>query len=369
MIKKIGLLGILGFVLGCHSNPYSGFSGNYKKNPVENKPTLCGNFCIDAPPLVEIMEGSTSQVKIVGRVQTGTPIITFDNIPSWATYDVTTGILTCAPKIGDATDPNKPTETLRNYLVSVNLSSTSTGNAKSQQAIVIAVHHLAQGMQITGFDTGLRVNEGDSYQNIFQIHSLDFPNGPFYISGIDFPAGVKIASTGDPTKFSVTYAPSFTTIKTSNFQRTCFDRNYDPHMCNDLNFNLNVVDPRGNMSTVPVSWQVLDIRQNPLVVSPSPVTATFPTADFYVQVEDPNGEVPPQVSYVTPSGGSSVAQTTTASSGATATNNPYSMIHFVWSGNPSSSKGSTQYLDIKSCVQDDVNSMKQCVTNSVSVKF
>jgi hypothetical protein len=45
------------------------------------------------------------------------------------------------------------------------------------------------------------------------------------------------------------------------------------------------------------------------------------------------------------------------------------MMHAVWTGNPAADKGTTQTLNIKSCVQDDISSFQQCVTTPVNVIF
>jgi hypothetical protein len=146
---------------------------------------------------------------------------------------------------------------------------------------------------------------------------------------------------------------------------TCYDNG--PHYCLKFNFSLNVLDPHGTVTAVPANWEVLDMRQDPLVVTPTQVEATVPGADFYVHVEDPNGEAPPQLSLTTDEG--KVLLTTEASSAGNSTSNPYAMFHVVWSEIPNTEKGKTKNLNLQSCVQDDAGSFYRCITTAVSVNF
>ncbi|MGZ3721547.1 MAG: hypothetical protein ACXVA9_01370 [Bdellovibrionales bacterium] len=362
MFKKISLMASLVLLAGCHSNPYSDTQGRLTVGPPEHKPAPVSNFYVDVVPKVDVIEGGSTAIKVKGVVPTGDPVLRYENLPSFCTADSAGTTVTCSPQFGDATDPKLPNETTASYVINVNLSSTDAPAASVPQNVVVIVHHVARGLTISGFSASLQVDEGAVYQSAFQITSQDFPQGPFTVSSSDLPNGVKITGTNDPTRFNITYMPGFTTVTTMNRGGYCGGR-----MCNNLSWKLTVVDPRGFATYQSAFWQVVDVRQNPVVVTPSPVIASFPNAEFYVQVEDPNGEVAPKVTNVTTVG--KVAMTVAATSNGTVTTNPYSMMHIAWTGNPPASKGTTQVLSISSCVLSDVNVMNQCVTSPVNVQF
>lgn len=364
MLKRIGLLAALILLAACHSNPYSDTTGNLSTKPPERKPTPINNTYIEIDSSkVDVAEGTTTTIKVKGVVPEGTPVIRYDGLPGFVTADATGTVLTVSPKFGDANDPKNPSETTMSYLINIYLSSSTSPTATiPPQPLIVIVHHVSRGLVITGFDDHARVNEGASYQSFFTVQSKDYPQGPFTISSANIPVGVKISPTSDPTRFQVTYNPSFTTVKVTNRTGYCSNQ-----MCLALNWQLTVLDPRGYASTTQAFWFALDVRQNPLVAAPPTVTGTLPNADVYANFEDPNGEVQPTVSSMVSTGQVSVS--TIASSPGTAANNPYVMTRATWTGVPTNTKGTTQTLNLKSCVYSDVNVLNQCVTTPVNVQF
>jgi hypothetical protein len=370
-LKLISAAGALALLAACHSNPYAGHTERVTPDPVVHKPSVPTGYDVEVTESVRITEGAAIQIKIVGHVPApGKPVLSFDaSLPPFCSaYDPVTATVTCQPKRGDATDPANPTDNFRTWTVNLKLSSTDTPVVEITRSFTINVTHQASNLTIQGFDPSAQVLEGQTYTGVFQVGSQDTPTGPFFPSVTNLPDGLSIKPTSDPTKFQITYTPGFGAVTAGHFNSICSDKNWNDHLCVHMNWSMTVVDKRGNSTTVTANWNVLDVRQPALVVVPNGVTGTPKAVDFYIQVEDPNLEISPQVTVPAPATGTATP-TVAASGGVTKGANPYTLVHIVWTGDFSNFKNSTQTLNVQSCVRDMNGSLNNCVTTPVNVKF
>jgi len=369
-VKKIIVTVAFLALAACHSSPYDGVNGKLETKPPSQNSGKPGGFTCNMPPALDVAEGTSQSLGLGCQVPSGTPVVTYQNLPSFVTPDASKpGTLNIAPQVGDGEDPSNPTVTVKRYDITVVLTSSDSSVAESTQDLAIYVHHQDGSVTVTGLDSQPDIYEGQTYTANITVSSPDFPQGPFYLSGVNMPAGATISSTSNPNQFTITYAPSFTTVRLGNSSTSsCSDPTNDNNVaCIITNWTLNVTDPRGGLATTSTNWYVYDVRQNPIVVSPDSVSATLPEAQFYVEVEDPNGEVTPQVTAVTPDAGT--VNVTAADKNAPAPSQlPYTMMYIDWSGLNKSSSGQ-QTLSIQSCVNGSDGTMSQCVTTPVNVTF
>jgi len=362
VLQRMALAAAVLLMMGCHSNPYSGIDDKLgQAPPVVTKPQQPGGCQIQG--VIDVNEGATVKIPVTCVVPNGTPDITFQNKPAFATFLQATSELQISPQLGDAANPSNPTDTSRAYAAQVNLGLVNEPVTISSQNFTIVVHHVAQNATISNFDANAIIHEGDKYSSTFTVQSADFPNGPFTISGVNLPPGVTVQAVNSTT-FEIQYNPGYKTVTTSN--TTGFCRVAD--LCSEYAWNLNVIDPRGDMTSTKADWQVVDVRRDPIVIYPNPMSATVPSADFEIQVEDPNGEVEPLVTLVNTTTGS--ATLTVASSGIGNDMLPFSLMRALWTGVPTKSKKTVQTLKVHSCVYSDYNEdQTQCVDTSIDVQF
>jgi hypothetical protein len=354
----------------CHSNPYDGQNtARLSQDPPVKHSTLPG-FTVEAPAVVDMTEGDSNvKIPVTAHVLSGTPIITVEGLPSFATWDASSSSVILNPPIGSSVDPAAPAETTRKYTMLIKATSTDAGMSFVQQTVLVLVHHKAESLVVTGFNSQVDLPEGAPYSTTFKIQSLTFPAGPFYPVANSLPDGVTIAPTTDPTIFTITYNPNFRTVTSSNATSLCQDAAGQDHMCLGFDWTLNVTDPRGDAATVSTRWKVLDVRQDPLFTPPDNVDGTTSTVDFYVHAEDPNGErIPDVTSAADPSVGT-LTLTSVSNVNGTATTNPSTLVHVVWSGDLSSLADTTQSLSFKTCVKTAGAVPDTCITSNVQVKI
>src|SRR5262249_49751448 len=158
--------------------PYDGIDNRLSKSPVVvgNKPMRGG---CDTPAVIDIAEGTTQTLQLACHVTAGTAVINYANLPAWVTVDSTKpGTLNLAPQVGTALDSTNPTSTEKNFTITINISSSTAPGSIDSQFLTIAVHHQAQSLSVTGFDSSARILEGNTYTETIKVTSADFPQGP-----------------------------------------------------------------------------------------------------------------------------------------------------------------------------------------------
>lgn len=366
-MKKSLIFTALLLSVGCQGNPYANIDQRLLDKPVVQKPTpVSAGFMCEVPPVLELAEGASETLKLNCRVPDGLPIVTFENLPSFAVIDpATPDTVVFSPQVGDAVDPSHPTDLVRKFIVKVELASSTIPNAKRTETLLILVRHVARSLTVSDFDLGARILEGSSYESFFTVQSADFPNGPFMVSGVDLPPGVMITATTKPNRFRVSYKPDFTTVKVGSANNVCYDGMGNLVECNHISWKLKVIDPRGAIYSAQAEWDVVDVRQDPSVTVPKSVVATGGIASFYVHIQDPNGEVVPPLSAVNPPFGTVKFEEVARGSSPT----PFLMTRVTWSDAPPEAIGTTQALILKSCVKDADGGLLQCKETAVSVVF
>lgn len=370
-MKKYLGLGLLLAITGCHSNPYTGLDKRMTKQPPKEKPVNPSGFSCDVPDDgVDVPEGGTQPLQLTCRVPSGEAKIIMNNLPSFAKLDSTTpGLIILAPKTGDSVEPGNPTATMRRYVIHISLSSSDDPRTVVPQTLDVFVHRAAVSMSVEELEPEPVVLEGAVFRTTFRVVNKTFARGPFLISAIDAPPGTVISKTSDPRVFEISMRPDFTTVTSKNWSGYCPDPAARINRwCIRKPWRVNVIDPAGGLATKDTKWQILDVRQDPRVIVPNALTSTTTTADFFIQVEDPNGEVVPRVT-VLDQGPGKVSVSEAVKEGPTENRDPYVMSHVVWSEVVAENKPSDLTMKLQSCVTSTYRTWDQCVTTPISVTF
>lgn len=355
-------------VVGCskNSNPYADMSNTrLTPEPVVVRPAV-PVFAIDAPGVVDMTEGVTTKFKVSGRVLSGNPILTFEDLPKGAVYNEQEGHITWTPPAGAAVDPTNTLATTNSYQVRVYLTSSEEMKSRTQKTIVILVHHKADNVAVKGLDPKVTIVEGILFERTIQINNPSFPTGPFVVTAAGAPPGLVITPTKDPTQFTLTYMASYSTVMANDYQSYCYNGNQSAR-CKAFKWTLQVLDPRLYANSFPVEWTVTDNRQNPVASVQANIDAKGLTAEFYFQVEDPNGEGIPKITDVDAKMGS-VTFTAIFFNDKPAFGNPNAMMRGVWTGLPKAFAGTRQNLSFKVCASR-MYSDELCVTRTIGVFF
>ena len=366
MFKRVSFITTAVLLTACHSNPYDGVSGKLEPIPVSVAalpPT------VQAQRVIDVTENKTVTAPISGTVSVGTPVLAFNNLPSWATF--ANGTLTLSPPSGAATDPSNPTSQVFEYELELTISSSANPVAKSSQTIVVIVHHAATTLSVNVPSTP-DIFEGQQFTTTFKVTSSSFPTGPFQIGATKMPGNMTVTPTPDPTVFSINYTPDFTIAKVTDFRirLNCMDSQGNTQVCSQIPWTLTVIDPLGDAQTSTLNWNVFDVRQKPNVVVNPVVAPVGTTAEFDVYVSDPNQERIPQVQILTqPAAGGTVTATSTTDSNSSGSVLPYALYHISWTGFPPNLKGTAQSVTFNTCVLDQTSQPNNCVNTTVNVDF
>jgi len=351
---------------GCNSNPYAGMSeSRMKAEPVVIRPAA-PVFDIEAPRVVDMAEGVTSKFKVSGRVLTGTPVLTFEDLPKGAVYNEQENEIEWTPPPGAAVDPSNALATTNSYQVKVFLTSSEEMKSRTQKTIVILVHNRAHNVVVNGLDPKTDLFEGVKFEKEIKINNPSYPSGPFVVTAVGAPPGLIITPTQDPTKFKLTYNPSFSVVMINDYQNYCYNGSQSSR-CKTYNWTLHVLDRRNFSASFPVIWAVADKRQEPVASVPASIDARGLTAEFYFQVEDPNGESVPTIKEEDVKMGS-VTFTAVFANDKPAYGNPNAMMRGVWTGLPKAVVGTKQNLSFKVCSKHSYYD-ETCVTKSIGVFF
>ena len=361
------LLGLaaLGLLAGCHSNPYDKMQDRLTPQPVVVRPAA-PVFDIEAPEVVDMTEGEASNFRIKARVLSGDPVVTFEGLPKGAVYDAATGEVHWTPPMGAAVDPSNPLSTTNSYQVRIFLTSTEEKKSRTRRSVVILVHHRTEDTKVLGFEPKPTLREGEAFVQTIEIVNSSFPKGPFSVSIGGAPEGVVVEATSEPTKFLIKYTPPYSAVTSDSYTRYCYLTS-ESGRCKITNWTLHVFDSRRYATSFQTEWSVLDKKREPNASVPSSVEGSGLAAEFYIQVDDPNGEMVPEVKIEgAPMG--VVSFITVQSNEKPTFGNPGAMMRAVWTGLPSSVAGTKQKLDLKICTAR-YYSDQNCVNRSVEVSF
>jgi hypothetical protein len=255
MLKKLALLSVVSCLCACHSNPYDGTSGVVlRQTPGDGgqvKP-----YSIDAPATVPIIEGTVLAVPVRGIVPSGSPNLSFTNLPDWATYDTQAQILSLSPPVGASHNTFDPLSNLMTYIVTVTLiSDAENDHVKFGAPIVIIVHSASPSAQITSFKQEAQFPQGVSNTFYFEVASTKYPTGPFQVSGINMPDNLVIKPTSAGSRFEVDYSPARDMVTDNISDRTPAVAGFKTKT---LSWTLIVVTPDGTATNLVAHWVILD---------------------------------------------------------------------------------------------------------------
>lgn len=356
MYYRVLCLLVVILAIGCNSNPYPDRGLYFQQKldpPKEEKP-----YGLQVDNVINFDEGIESEFFVKGWVQGDKAIITFDGLPSAAHFDESTGRVTWKPSMDAANDPNDPMVIERSYEVRVSLRGAQDPDRslRLQQPILLIVKDRPQKFEIVGLPSYDDLREGQTYNIALQVIDEDFPSGPFDIAADGLPRGAVISRVpGDPTKIMVTFRPSYDFVTA------------DDTGLKVVPWMLHISDRRHQIDQN-IQWSVHDVRLLPKIISPRQVKQGGSEINFSIRVEDPNGEVVPELTNDAPPFGNLTVETA-ASWSPGDEGNPFKMVAVKWSGIPADKAGQKESLRFNTCVKSSATQMLNCSNFDIDVNF
>lgn len=358
---QLSLLWIVGALLfGCGQNPYPK-EGKLLSSEPEKPVAIPPPFVLDIPLQVDLEEGTMAEIPVHASVpKPGTPIVTFKDLPEGAAFDSNSMKLTWNPSF-EAGNDNDPHLASRSYQVSAALSSSADTVTTVQRLVNLVVHDSPRAFKITVEKEQITQNEGETVTIPLRITSEDFPEGAFRVLGLQMPSGAEIKKTNEPTLFQLVYPSNFlgATINDSSSSGKYYKR---------MKANVAAELPSGRMASLDVNWDLMDVRQNPVVSAPTALAAGL-DANFTLSASDPNGEVQPKVSFDKPSFGNFKVSDLTPFDRNNRITKTMTLKAIRWTDIPSDQIGKTTHLKYEVCVKRNYYSLDRCTQHAIDISF
>lgn len=340
---KRTLLILLSFwIVGCGQDPYADMNGlsdspqgkKENKQPFENphEPVLL----IDSPAYFSFVEGAESKHHFYIQVpETGTPVITFKNLPQGLVFDAKGVSLTWTPALGLGQDPTDPFANFRTYPLTIQLSSTEMPHRTVEKEVSLLVYKRSNTLSVKLFNTIYYLYEGESRTFSFEIQDAEHPNGPFDIQLNGFPQGTTLRrDPANPSHNYIDMVIGYSVLKGSEYSKP-------------FQGEVFVISPSGARAAPSFSFTVYSRNQYPIVSFPSSIYQG-PNVSFLLTAQDPNEDAPPTIQlYSTPGFGK--PELVLLSAHERKSSLPTAHYEFHWSGIPNSYAGKSYLVKFKAC--------------------
>jgi hypothetical protein len=347
-LKNIGAVlcvGLLALATGCNQNPYEGTGTLVLTKP--QLPPLETTFLIDAPDSVDCNENEECWAYVKGYVpDTGNAVLSIEGLPPGATYHADSGKLDYTPDFSIVDLAADPTVTEKTFNLTLVVRSTEDLTREITRSFPLVVHNSFRPMTATISGT-TSVNEGTLITQDLTVQNLDYPNGPYDVSLENGPTGAQIiADPANPLHYTVQFTPSFATATLQNPTA-------------NFSFNFLIKTPDGNLLRRAQSWQVNDLRQVPVLVSPNDITVSVQNPVFTLILSDPNGEVTPNLGIgQDPAFGTLALSPVAGQPGS---------VKITWNGLSAANVGMTTVLSFTTCALTALGAQTYCTEKQVTV--
>ncbi len=360
------LLTTLLVTAACTQNPFP-TSGRVVQRQPEKPAPVVPPLVLDSPETVEVMEGQLAEFPInVSVPKPGKPLLSIQGLPAGAVYNPETGKVTWTPTFQDANDTRDLSVIVRTYPLKMQLSSSEDPVTVTQGSTLLVVRDVTRPIKVTlpAPTTPTELKEGKLHEQIIDVQSEDYPNGPFEIQIKNLPVGALVQrDLTNPARFKVIYTPSFREVNV-NETFSSFSVFVDKAL------EVSVFGPRGVTTTANTTWRIFDVREKAILLSPVKITQGT-SVSFTISAEDPNGEEAPSLSLAPrPSFGLSELKVETTNPGNPARGvNPSTVASFRWVQIPPEKIGTTADVVIRACVKRSRWVKDFCTDQTVKVTF
>jgi hypothetical protein len=359
-IYGIALISILS---GCQQDPFgSGLKPGQRiltNNPNTGRETP-KVFSVEAPDLIECTESMACGAEIRGHVpEPGTPVITIKGLPNGAQFDPSTSVLNYTPDFNVVDVANHPDQTMILIPLTVTVRSTADAITETSRSINLLVRNKLQPVElnVTGVTT---IDEGKQLEQIVEVTSPDFPNGPLSVSAIGAPVGTEVRPvSGSNNSFRVRFTPAFSFAGVGDsFSNSIYYKRVK------VSYQANL--PLGQPSVKDVYWTVNDVRQSPSVSAPETLIQGL-DVNFSIRAEDMNGEVAPRITVNSTVPFGRLTTTTVAETQGQGVVYPSRIVQVRWDQLRVNHLGTTTPIEYEICVQRSTNNFSHCVTKTVKI--
>ena len=356
-MKFLPLLFLL--FVGCESDPYPEDADvQIRESKPQSDPADALSMVVSEK--YTFYEGTSHDIRIIAFAEAPyKPELTVEGLPAGATFDSEKLLINWTPGQFDGNSPTNPGATSKNYYVTLMLRSDKPNSEVRVEVVTIEVMDVPLGIEYDGSDK-LLVEEGDELSYEFTIHNTDYPQGPFDVKAIDFPAVIENVA-GDPTKFRMTLKPDYHFVKITDPACSTFYGNH----CVHFDGNIRITNPANHIKEQPFVLEVKDKRLEPKIVVPAKLTQGLNTS-FQVSGYDLNGDNPPKIKLVSDAPTYGVF-TELKPVKYPETNS--SVLSIKWTDIPTTYNGSTVDFTFEVCAQDQDGYYKNCVEDTTKVKI
>ena len=360
-MKYLLLLSLILAFIGCEKDPYPGEGGLRTKPRGERGNKIPPNG-LQVLEKYTVKEGDNLSIKMKASVpKPGKPIVWVEGLPPGAEFIEEDLEIKWQPGFYAGNDLKNPAITVRNYSFKVFYKSTEDEPNTSQTATVqILVEDTPRAFSISTSDEG-NVDEGRTLEHVFDINSVDYPQGPFKVSTKGMPANTKIVKVTD-TKYKLVFTPDYLHVKLNEDDNRCSTYSKD---CKLYNGTIFVENPAKHPADKDVAIKIHDVRR-PLSLHVPENTTQGLDVTFAVTSVDPNGEAPPKLKLISgrPGNGRGVLELTPSQVPA----DNLARLELAWKDIPLDMNGKQHTFEFESCVLGPNNCETKSVTFTVKVK-
>jgi hypothetical protein len=351
---------VMGVVSGCNQNPYTSSVKPGQRIVVENPANgqvVPKVYSLEGPTKIECVEGESCGAEFIGHVPSpGSAYFLVSGLPKGASFDLATGIFTFTPGYDFVDVGTNPAQSVAEVDMVVTVRSTTDSITNYSVPVTLKVSNKMQATNIN-LNAIYDLKEGVPFEQIVEVNSLDFPQGPFTLNMLVAPEGALVTPVaGNPKQFKFTYTPDYNVV---NFNST-----YGTTKNVTVSFNLG--SPLGKEIKKDITLTVHDVRQDAIVTTPDKVTLDVDNTMFAIRAEDLNGEDTPKI---TVSGSVPFGKISSMEMDeSTSTNsNPSKIVVVKWDGLNPLQYGTKTPINFEVCVNSTSSSQRRCTQNKVTV--
>ncbi len=353
----------MSILAGCQQDPFSnGLKPGQRilSNNPNNTHQAPKVYSVEAPDLIECTESIACGAEIHGHVpEPGTAIVTIRGLPTGAQYDATTGFLNYTPDYTVVDVATHPEQTMILVPLTISVRSSADPVTETSRAVNLLIRNKLQPvvLNVSGVTT---VEEGKQLEQIVEVKSPDFPNGPLSLSALNAPVGTEVKPVlGSNNSFRVRFTPafSFSGVGDSYSSSVYYKRI-------KVSYQANL--PLGQPTVNDVYWTVNDVRQAASVSAPETLTQGL-DVNFSIRAEDMNGEVSPRITVNSTVPFGRLTTTTIAETQGQGVVYPSRIVQVRWDQLRINNLGTTTPIDYEICVQRSTNNFSHCVTKTVKI--
>lgn len=346
---SILMLAALLALAGCKQDPYPEGGEITGVETIIEQPLPELSMSVD--DVIELSEGRKLDYTIRATVkEPGQAIVAIEDLPTGATFDPETFILSWTPGYFDGNDSEDPSIKSQIYPIEIWLRSSEDTVRALRKTVNLVVHDVQRDIAIVPAHTR-SVKEGEKYSNTFTIDNADFPNGPFKVLLDGMPANMALTMV-DAKTYKLEFEPDYFHVNRL--------------LASSVKYKGKIIvsNPANHIQNKDLEIVVNDQRLDSKLVVPDVLTQGLDVS-FQVVAYDLNKEVSPKLTLESRNPGFGRFEVSTIEN----TENNSTVMNVLWKDIPPSRNGETHTLSFKSCVLGTYGSYNNCATANTDINI